>query len=547
MLLLCQRAPKSPRMVSFKNLISRVDSTWLQEQVGEMSVRVMQAFEERGVTTAELRRVFFSLVNPYELLSDESRRSSLFDFLRFEEAQELCEILGLRSTSTPFAALSQLQMNRNSDKFETCCRFLCLPPEERVTRSEIPVSTLVHASYGLFEHQRIAVHGVQELLYKTPKRVVLHMPTGAGKTRMAMHVVCQHLINNPNTVVVWLANSEELCEQAAEEFEDAWAYLGNRSLHVYRFWGARTLDLHSVQEGFFVGGFPKLYALARSRLTDLAVLGDKTSLIVVDEAHKVIAPTYEVIIEGLSARQMEMPLLGLTATPGRTWNKPEADEQLASFFHKKKITLKVPGFDSPVDYLVSNGYLAEPSFRRLRYVSGNLTPHELKVLADDLDVPASIMRKLAGDERRSVLIVRELEELLDRHKRIIVFATTVAHAEMLSAVLSARGHNSRCVTGETGAAQRAEYIAWYKENTEDKRIIINFGVLTTGFDAPLTSAALIARPTKSLVLYSQMVGRAIRGKTAGGNEKAEIVTVVDTALPGFGDLSTAFTNWEDVW
>jgi superfamily II DNA or RNA helicase len=244
---------------------------------------------------------------------------------------------------------------------------------------------------------------------------------------------------------------------------------------------------------------------------------------------------------------MQMPLLGLTATPGRTWNEPEADEQLASFFHKKKITLKVPGFDSPVDYLVSNGYLAEPSFRRLRYVSGNLTPHELKVLADDLDVPASIMRKLAGDERRSVLIVRELEELLDRHKRIIVFATTVAHAEMLSAVLSARGHSSRCITGEMGAAQRAEYIAWYKENTEDKRIIINFGVLTTGFDAPLTSAALIARPTKSLVLYSQMVGRAIRGKTAGGNEKAEIVTVVDTALPGFGDLSTAFTNWEDVW
>ena len=76
---------------------------------------------------------------------------------------------------------------------------------------------------------------------------------------------------------------------------------------------------------------------------------------------------------------------------------------------------------------------------------------------------------------------------------------------------------------------------------------MNFGVLTTGFDAPLTSATLIARPTKSLVLYSQMVGRAIRGKIAGGNDIAEIVTVVDTAMPGFGDLSTAFMNWEDVW
>ncbi len=48
--------------------------------------------------------------------------------------------------------------------------------------------------------------------------------------------------------------------------------------------------------------------------------------------------------------------------------------------------------------------------------------------------------------------------------------------------------------------------------------------------------ALIARPTKSLVLYSQMVGRAIRGPRAGGNREAEIVTVVDTALPGFRSL-----------
>ena len=44
-----------------------------------------------------------------------------------------------------------------------------------------------------------------------------------------------------------------------------------------------------------------------------------------------------------------------------------------------------------------------------------------------------------------------------------------------------------------------------------------------------------------------MVGRAIRGPKAGGNERAEIVTVVDTALPGFGDVAEAFNNWEDVW
>lgn len=534
-------------MIAFKDLISRVDSTWLQEQVGEMAVHVMQAFEVRGGSIGELRRVFFSIVNPYDLLSDVTRRASLFDFMRNEEATELCKTLGLDDAPSPFVSLSLLQMNRGSEKFGACCTFLGLPQENRIPKSETLASTRINVRYGLFEHQRLAVQGVQKFLQSKPKRVVLHMPTGAGKTRMAMHLVCQHLIAHPNTVVVWLANSEELCEQAAEEFQEAWSFLGNRSLDVYRFWGTRHLDLSSVVDGFFVGGFPKLYALARSRITELAVLGDKTSLIVVDEAHKVIAPTYEVIIEGLSARQIQMPLLGLTATPGRTWNEPEADEQLANFFHKQKVTLKVPGFDNPVDYLVSNGFLAEPKFRRLRYVSDKISTNELKALAEDLDVPASILRKLASDERRSVLIIRELETMLELHKRIIVFATTVAHAEMLSAVLSARGHSCRCITGETAAAQRAEFISWYKEENDEKRLIVNFGVLTTGFDAPLTSAALIARPTKSLVLYSQMVGRAIRGKAAGGNEKAEIVTVVDTALSGFGDLSKAFTNWEDVW
>ena len=60
-------------------------------------------------------------------------------------------------------------------------------------------------------------------------------------------------------------------------------------------------------------------------------------------------------------------------------------------------------------------------------------------------------------------------------------------------------------------------------------------------------AAVIARPTKSLVLFSQMVGRATRGEKAGGNKRAEVATVVDTRLPGFCNVADAFDNWEDVW
>ena len=103
------------------------------------------------------------------------------------------------------------------------------------------------------------------------------------------------------------------------------------------------------------------------------------------------------------------------------------------------------------------------------------------------------------------------------------------------------------MTANTPAGERARLIAKYKSTKPVPVVLCNYGVLTAGFDAPRTSAAVIARPTKSLVLYSQMVGRATRGPKAGGNTEAEIVTVVDTSLPGFGAMSDAFRNWEDVW
>lgn len=114
-------------------------------------------------------------------------------------------------------------------------------------------------------------------------------------------------------------------------------------------------------------------------------------------------------------------------------------------------------------------------------------------------------------------------------------------------MLRVKGFNADAITANTSPQERERLITRFKDDAPDTKILCNYGVLTTGFDAPRTSAALIARPTKSLVLYSQMVGRAIRGAKAGGNETAEIITVVDKELPGFGSVAEAFTNWEDVW
>ena len=83
-------------------------------------------------------------------------------------------------------------------------------------------------------------------------------------------------------------------------------------------------------------------------------------------------------------------------------------------------------------------------------------------------------------------------------------------------------------------------------DTDDLQVITNYGVLTTGFDAPRTNTAVIARPTDSVVLFSQMVGRASRGTRAGGNKECKIITIVDE-LPGFRSVAEAFEYWDDIW
>ena len=77
-------------------------------------------------------------------------------------------------------------------------------------------------------------------------------------------------------------------------------------------------------------------------------------------------------------------------------------------------------------------------------------------------------------------------------------------------------------------------------------ILLNYGVLTTGFDAPKANVAIIARPTQSVSLYSQMVGRVMRGPNANGKDKCKIITVKDP-IHGFRDMGESFKFWEDIW
>jgi DNA repair protein RadD len=440
-----------------------------------------------------------------------------------------------------------MQVRRGSSVAILLLSYFSLTEPEKAAEPEAPACE-IQGGYELFPHQRVAARDVSRMLHEAPHRVLLHMPTGSGKTRTAMSYVAGHLRGTEEGLVLWLAAAEELCDQAADEFADAWKKLGNRKISIHRWWGANEIGSEVPRDGFAVAGLAKIYSRGVNDPPWLARLGDRTTLMVFDEAHQAIAPTFRHVVEAIAARREGVGLLGLSATPGRTWNDVGEDQKLSEFFSKKKVTLKIRGYPNPIEYLVEEGYLARPTYRAIEHQGPELSEADRAALASQLDIPRTVLRRLADDHLRNLYIANEVRSLARRHHRIIVFSTTVEHAEMLSVVLQAQGVPTRAVTAATGSTERASAIRWYRQhNTDETRVLTNYGVLTTGFDAPKTSAALIARPTKSLVLYSQMVGRAIRGPRAGGNREAEIVTVVDTGLPGFRSLSESFANWEDVW
>ena len=504
---------------------------------------LLQAIDPEALKSEKIGDLCNNLIDPYSILKTSKTRNIILKSLPENKAQELLERIGLPFSGN--SAIEQLiSLDFCSDRrfLDELYAFFGVLEEERAPQPLEKEVETCGAEYGLFPHQRDVAKRTELVLSEYPRKALLHMPTGAGKTRTAMDIVARHLVDQGCTLVCWLAQSSELLDQAAQEFRQAWHYIGNRELPIYRYWGPYTPLLEDARDGVLIAGFTKMYSLYSRDANMLMRLGDRASLIVVDEAHQSIAPTYRSIIQGLHTKHPSNCLLGLSATPGRTWNNITADAELTEFFGGQKITLEIPGYSDPVAYLTQEGYLARPTFRLLKMETTRGSKE-----SGEQEYSDAILDSLALDRQRNQQILAEAEALMSRHQRVILFSTSVRHAKLMAAILVTKGYDAEVITGETPTGARDRIIRKFKSSVPTPKIICNFGVLTTGFDAPRTSAALIARPTRSLVLYSQMVGRTIRGPKQGGNETAEIVTIVDPALPGFGSIAQAFLNWEDVW
>lgn len=406
------------------------------------------------------------------------------------------------------------------------------------------------------------------------ERMLVHMPTGTGKTKTTMHIITNYLNFSlqKKGLVIWIAHTTELLQQAYDTFNEVWNHLGDGDIKAYKLWGTRTIEnVDEPIDGIAFCGLSKLMSISDSSPELFDRLKQDCRLIVFDEAHKAAATQTKKVIESL----MRMPqgyenrsLIGLTATPGRTTEDSYDNNLLTNMFGNKLINidssilnqinlgplqaLNTVAEENIIKYFQERRILAKMNPERLKY-KDSFTDQEIKVLSgalvdlgyDDKEYTPEQLKILASNKERNLAILRRIRELQIAKIPTIVFACSVSHAKMLSAMLTLEGIKNSLVLGEMDPVARKNAISEFKDRESGVDIIINYEVLTTGFDSKNIKCVFITRPTKSIVLYSQMLGRGLRGPLMGGNEECLLIDVDDN-LKAF-DNETAFSHFNDYW
>jgi superfamily II DNA or RNA helicase len=312
---------------------------------------------------------------------------------------------------------------------------------------------------------------VEQVLASLDRRPILVLPTGAGKTYTAVEVARRVAEMRPGARCLWLAHRRELIGQAAQS--------------LYR---AGATDLGIVMAG--VDPRPRA-AVQVASVQTLArrAAPEGVGLIVCDECHHARATTYQRIF----AAYPGVPILGLTATPFRTDGRGLGDVFGEIVVGAWPDDLCRDGtLIEPVVYVPESPDLAGVHVQHGDYHLGELGARMMK---------GKLVGDIVGQWRRRA-------GAGDRRRRTVVFAVHVAHSRQLVAAFRAAGIAAEHLDGDTPVRQREALL--HRLRTGYTRVVSQCNVLTEGWDLPALEVAVIARPTASLCLHCQMVGRIMR-------------------------------------
>ncbi len=323
------------------------------------------------------------------------------------------------------------------------------------------------------------------------------LPTGTGKTVIFSQFPVFFRMKRRMLV---LAHRAELLNQARDKLLAA-----NPALQVEIEQAGRTA---SESSNVVVASVPTLGRSGSARLTRLDP--SQFSIVVIDEAHHATAETYGRIIGhlGLDQPGSSKLLVGFTATPKRS-----DGVGLHGVFDEISFSRTIPE-------MMAAGYLAPVAGYR---VETDVDLSRVKTRMGDFVV--SQLSRAVNVEDRNALVVKAFRELVP-DRRTLVFCVDVAHALDLAAAFAHYGIAAAAVTGDTPFGERAEMLAAFSSGR--LQVLTNCMVLTEGYDEPAVDGIILARPTKSNLLYTQMIGRGTR--PLAGKRDVTVVDMVDNSM-----------------
>ncbi|WP_019030045.1 DEAD/DEAH box helicase [Colwellia piezophila] len=382
--------------------------------------------------------------------------------------------------------------------------------------------------FQLRDYQQEAVSAVLKHFRKTNESAVIVLPTGSGKS-----LVIAELARLAKRKILVLTHVKELVEQNHQKYETYGVTAG-----IY----SAGLKLKETQHQV-------TFASIQSAARNLDDFNEPYSLIIIDECHRVNLASpdlsnekpnvqskelfkdkakdkakeepkeqsqekestlsnsnqYQQIIEKLMQVNPEVKLLGLTATPYRLGMGWIYKKHYRGFMRsEEKRPFEHCIYELPIRYLIKRQYLTEPNL-----VDATIEHYDfsnLRANASGEYSPTDMNHLLNKNPRVTQSIIEQVIELGHKRQGIMIFAATVEHAKEVFSYLPTK--LSALITGATDNTERDKLIKAFKRR--EIKYLVNVSVLTTGFDAPHVDMIAILRPTQSVSLYQQIIGRGLR-------------------------------------
>ena len=348
--------------------------------------------------------------------------------------------------------------------------------------------------YKLRDYQQQAVDKTLNYFRRKRDPAVIVLPTGAGKS-----LVIAELARIAKGRVLVLAHVKELVEQNHSKYES-----------------------YDLEAGIYSAGLNKkdshhkvIFGSIQSVANANKDFFKNFTLLVIDECHRVSLDSdtqYGKVAILLKEANKNICILGLTATPyrlGTGWiynhSHRGVERTLEPRFFKQCV------FELPLEYMIKSGYLTPPV-----KVDIPVTSYDFSELSESGKsyTTAQIEEVLKKQRRLTPLIVKNIVDITESYERkgVMIFSSTVNHAkEILESLPEGQ---AKIILGETVDEERDKIIDEFKRR--EFKYLVNVSVLTTGFDAGHVDVIAILRPTESISLYQQIIGRGLRlseGKT----------------------------------